>query len=96
MCVVCVQVHPCWRLPAAQLLADLLQDHQQHSAAAAHPAHTTEAAPQGGPPQAGKWNQPVAALRYAAELILTAACLSSTPPEQHGQVGEAAEQECRH
>lgn len=36
-----------------------------------------------------------AALRRRAHLHRLV-CFSSSPPEQHGQAGEAAEQECRH
>lgn len=48
-----VQIYPRRWLQAAQLLADLLQNHKQHSPPAAHLAHTTEVAPESGPPQTG-------------------------------------------
>lgn len=48
-----IQVYQSRWLQAAQLLAHLLQNHQQHTSAAAHPAHPAEAASQSGSPQTG-------------------------------------------
>lgn len=91
-----VQVYPRRWLQAAQLLADLLQNHQQLSSAPAHLAHTTEAAPQSGPPQTGRFSQPQKTLRHTSELIFTPAHIFSIQPEQYSKVGEATEQDCRH
>lgn len=48
-----IQVYSGRWLSHAQLLAYLLQNHQQHTSTTAHPAHTAEAASQSRPPQTG-------------------------------------------
>lgn len=48
-----MQVYQSWWLQAAQRVAHLLQNHQQHTSASAYPAHSTEAASQSGSSQTG-------------------------------------------